>query len=91
VRQEEQHLVVPVVGAQRPTVVKDDRLAGAPVLVEDLGAVARFECVLAIVIAPVFCVLLGVDSVVATAFDVRPTLATTAAPTPAKTASLRVG
>ena len=39
--QEEQHLVVPVVGAERPAVVEDDRLRvlRTPVLVEDLGAV----------------------------------------------------
>jgi hypothetical protein len=39
--QEEHHLVVPVVRAQRPTVVEHDRLGGlgTPVLVEDLGAV----------------------------------------------------
>ena len=36
---EEQHLVVPIVGAQRPAVMEDDGLARAPVLVEDLGAV----------------------------------------------------
>ena len=38
--QEEHHLGVPVVGAQRPAVV-EERAAGpgAPVLVEDLGAV----------------------------------------------------
>jgi hypothetical protein len=38
---EEQHLRVPVVAAQRPAVVEDDGLGvlGAPVLVEDLGAV----------------------------------------------------
>ena len=37
--QEEEHLGVPVVGAQRPAVMEHDRLALAPVLVEDLGAV----------------------------------------------------
>ena len=37
--QEEQHLVVPVVGAQRPAVVEDDGLTGAPVLVENLSTV----------------------------------------------------
>ena len=36
---EEQHLRVPVVGAQRPAMVEHDRLALAPVLVEDLGSV----------------------------------------------------
>src|ERR1700686_2357191 len=33
------HLVVPHVGIERPAVAEDDRLAGSPVLVEDLGAV----------------------------------------------------
>ena len=37
--EEEQHLGVPVVGRQRPAVAEDDRLARAPVLVEDLRAV----------------------------------------------------
>ena len=37
--QEEQHLVVPVVGRQRPPMAEHDRLARAPVLVEDLRAV----------------------------------------------------
>src|SRR4029077_4284964 len=38
---EVEHLVVPVVGAQRPAVVKYDRLSGlrAPVFVKDAGAV----------------------------------------------------
>src|SRR6516165_366673 len=36
---EEQHLGVPVVGAERPAMMEDDRLALAPVLVEDFGAV----------------------------------------------------
>ena len=39
--EEEQHLRVPVVGAERPAVMEDDRLPGAPVLVEDLRAVLR--------------------------------------------------
>ena len=39
VLQEEQHLGVPVVGRQRPAVAEDDRLARAPVLVENLRAV----------------------------------------------------
>ena len=39
--QEEQHLVVPVVGRQRPAVAEHDRLARAPVLEEDVNAVAR--------------------------------------------------
>jgi hypothetical protein len=37
--EEEQHLVVPVVTGERPSVAEDDRLARAPVLVEDLNAV----------------------------------------------------
>ena len=41
VLQEEQHLGVPVVGRQRPAVAEDDRLARAPVLVEDLCPVGR--------------------------------------------------
>ena len=43
--EEEQHLVVPVVGAQRPTMVEHDRLTGAPVLVENLRAVFRLDAV----------------------------------------------
>jgi hypothetical protein len=42
---EVQHLVVPVVAAQRPAVVEHDRLPGAPVLVEDLRAVFRLDAV----------------------------------------------
>src|ERR1022692_88715 len=41
VLQEEQHLGVPVVGRKRPAVTKDNRLARAPVLVEDLRSVGR--------------------------------------------------
>ena len=41
VLQEEQHLVVPVVGRQRPAMAEHDRLTLTPVLVEDLGAVVR--------------------------------------------------
>src|SRR6185437_9277409 len=37
--EEEHHLVVPVVGRQRPAVAEHDRLPRAPVLVEDLYAV----------------------------------------------------
>jgi hypothetical protein len=33
------HLRIPIVGAQGPTVMEDDRLTVAPVLVKDLGAV----------------------------------------------------
>ena len=39
VQHEEHHLGVPVVGAERPSVVEHDRLTAAPVLVEDLRAV----------------------------------------------------
>ena len=35
----EQHLSIPVVGTERPTMVEDDRLAASPVFVEDLCAV----------------------------------------------------
>ena len=38
-----QHLGVPVVGAERPAMMENDRLALAPVLVEDLSAVFRFD------------------------------------------------
>src|ERR1043165_2387545 len=37
--QEEEHLIVPVVGTQWPAMMKNDRLPGAPVLVENLCAV----------------------------------------------------
>src|SRR5262245_34495402 len=37
-RDEGEHLRIPVVAAQGPAVMKDDRLTGAPVLVEDLNA-----------------------------------------------------
>jgi hypothetical protein len=40
VLQEEKHLVVPVVTGQRPALAENDQLAGAPILVEDLHAVA---------------------------------------------------
>jgi hypothetical protein len=36
-----QHLGIPVVGAERPAMMEDNRLAVAPVLVEDLNAVLR--------------------------------------------------
>lgn len=42
--QEEQHLVVPVVGRQRPAVAEHDRLARSPVLVVDLGSVRCGDC-----------------------------------------------
>ena len=41
VRRQEEHLVLPGVGAQRPAVAEDDGLPGAPVLVVDLRAVFR--------------------------------------------------
>jgi carbonic anhydrase len=37
--EEEHHLGIPVVGRERPAVAEDDRLALAPVLVEDLAAI----------------------------------------------------
>ena len=37
--EEEQHLVVPVVGGQRPAMAEHDGLAGPPVLVKDIDAV----------------------------------------------------
>ena len=43
VLQEEHHLGVPVVGRQGPPVAEDDRLAGAPVLEEDLSSVSGRE------------------------------------------------
>src|SRR6266567_490087 len=39
VLEEEQHLRVPVIGRQRPTMAEDDGLTGAPVLVVDIDAV----------------------------------------------------
>lgn len=41
--QEEQHLGIPVVSRKRPTVTEYDRIAGSPVLVEDLNAVSGFD------------------------------------------------
>jgi hypothetical protein len=41
--QEEQHLAVPVIGAQRPAMMEHDWLALAPILVEDFGAVLGLE------------------------------------------------
>jgi hypothetical protein len=41
---EEQHLGVPVVGAERPAMVEDNRLAVPPVLVENLDAVLGRDC-----------------------------------------------
>src|SRR6516162_77495 len=42
-REEVEHLVVPVIGTQRPSMVEDNGLgvAGTPVLVEDAGAIRR--------------------------------------------------
>src|SRR5581483_3928559 len=37
--QEEQHLVIPIVRAQRPTVTEHNRLSGPPILVENCRAV----------------------------------------------------
>ena len=37
--EEEQHLIVPVIGRQRPAMAEHDGLTFAPVLVEDLNAV----------------------------------------------------
>ncbi len=37
--QEEHHLGVPIVRAQRPPVVEEKRLAVAPIFIVDLGAV----------------------------------------------------
>jgi hypothetical protein len=42
--QEEDHLRVPVVRREGPSVGEDDGLAGAPVLVEDRGAVGGGNC-----------------------------------------------
>jgi hypothetical protein len=41
--QEEEHLGVPVIRRQGPSVTEDDRLTGAPVLEEDLGSVSGRE------------------------------------------------
>src|SRR6185295_11094750 len=38
---EEQHLGVPIVRRERPAMAEHDRIAGAPVLVEDLRPVVR--------------------------------------------------
>jgi hypothetical protein len=38
---EEQHLVVPIVCAERPAMVEHDRLPLAPILVEDFGTIFR--------------------------------------------------
>src|SRR5262245_48543771 len=41
--QEEQHLRIPIVRAERPPVVEHDRLSLAPVLVENFGAVPALD------------------------------------------------
>ena len=41
--EEEQHLRVPVIGRQRPAMAEHDGLTFAPVLIEDLNAVFRFD------------------------------------------------
>src|SRR5262245_16446675 len=40
--EEEQHLCIPVVGRQRPTMAEHNGLTFAPILVEDFNAVFRF-------------------------------------------------
>src|SRR5436309_7666582 len=44
--EEEQHLRVPVIGRQRPTMAEDDGLSFAPVLIidVDVGSVLRSDC-----------------------------------------------
>jgi hypothetical protein len=42
--EEEQHLRIPIVGRQRPTMAEDDGLTFAPVLVVDLYSVAGCNC-----------------------------------------------
>src|SRR3984957_7603837 len=42
--EEEQHLRVPIVRGERPAVAEHDRLAAAPILVENLDAVACGDC-----------------------------------------------
>jgi hypothetical protein len=41
---EEQHLGIPVIGAEWPVMVKNDWLAAAPIFAEDLDAVLRSHC-----------------------------------------------
>src|SRR4051812_44748026 len=41
--EKEQHLVVPVIGGQRPSMAEHHRLTLAPVLVENFDAVLRFD------------------------------------------------
>ncbi len=42
--EEEHHLRVPVIGAQRPAVAENNRLTRAPVLVKNLGSVFGRDC-----------------------------------------------
>jgi len=44
---QEERLVVPGVGSERPAVAEDDGLARAPVLVEDRGSIFGGDCVCA--------------------------------------------
>jgi hypothetical protein len=41
--EEEQHLRIPVIGRQRPTMAEDDGLAFAPILIINLDAVFCFD------------------------------------------------
>ena len=41
--EKEQHLVVPVIGGQRPAMAERERLTLAPILVENFNAVLRFD------------------------------------------------
>lgn len=43
--EEEEHLRIPIIGAERPAMMKDNglRILGAPVLVEDFRAVGAFH------------------------------------------------
>ena len=43
--EEEQHLCVPIIGRQRPTVTEYDRLTGTPILEIDLDTVLCRYCV----------------------------------------------
>jgi hypothetical protein len=47
--EEDQHLRIPIVGAQWPPMAEYNRLAGAPILVKDLDAVRSSEGVHALV------------------------------------------
>src|SRR5690349_18581459 len=42
--EEEQHLRVPVVGRQRPTMAEHNGLTFAPIFVEDFDSIFRFDC-----------------------------------------------